>query len=79
MSTSPEKLDAALADFRGTLEPVRLADTHEQRIDALGVAQGSLFMLWRIRWINRETFDGLHRELLQADADGVRRCEAKRG
>lgn len=57
---------------------MRLADTHEQRIDALGLAQSNLFMLWRIDWIDRETFDVLHREVLQADAEGVRRCEAKR-
>lgn len=79
MSTSPEKLAAALVDFRRLLESVRLADTHEQRIDALGLAQGNLFMLWRIEWIDRETFDALNIEVLQADTDGVRRCEAKRG
>ncbi|MEE4124020.1 hypothetical protein [Pseudomonas viridiflava] len=76
MSTNPEQLAAAQADFRRLLESVRLADTHQQRIEALGLAQGNLFMLWRIEWIEREMFDVLHRELLQANADGMCSCEA---
>ncbi|MFA0976935.1 hypothetical protein [Pseudomonas ficuserectae] len=60
MSTTAEKLTGALVDFRRLLEPVRMADTHAQRINPLGLAQGNLFMLRHMDWIDRVTFDALN-------------------
>lgn len=74
---TPETKAKAIEKLRAALTPVRRAYTHAARIDSLKRAQGMLFMLWSIEWVDKETVEALNIEILNADSEGHRHCEAK--
>lgn len=67
----------ALADLEEATDDIRRTDNHAERLEALYKAQGMLYMLWRIEWVNSEDFENLKLKLLQADAQAVRQIEDK--
>ena len=67
----------ALADLEEATDDIRRTDNHAERLEALYKAQGMLYMLWRIDWVNSEDFEKLKLKLLQADAQAVRQIEEK--
>jgi hypothetical protein len=67
----------ALDDLEEATDDIRRTDNHGERLEALYKAQGMLYMLWRIDWVNSEDFEKLKLKLLQADAQAVRQVEEK--
>jgi hypothetical protein len=67
----------ALDDLEEATDDIRRTDNHAERLEALYKAQGMLYMLWRIDWVNSEDFEKLKLELLRADAQAVRQIEEK--
>ncbi|MDH4602415.1 MULTISPECIES: hypothetical protein [Pseudomonas syringae group] len=74
---TPKTKATAIEKLRAAMTPVRRAYTHAARIDSLKRVQGMLFMLWTIEWVDKEMADALNLEILNADSEGMRRCEAK--
>ncbi|VVN92533.1 hypothetical protein [Pseudomonas fluorescens] len=70
-----ENKTQALADLEEATDDIRRTDNHAERLEALYKAQGMLYMLWRIDWVNSDDFEKLKVKLLQADADAVRQIE----
>ncbi len=67
----------ALDDLEEATDDICRTDNHAERLEALYKAQGMLYMLWRIDWVNSEDFEKLKLKLLQADAEAVRQIEEK--
>lgn len=67
----------ALDDLGEATDDIRRTDNHAERLEALYKAQGMLYMLWRIDWVNSEDFEKLKFKLLQADAEAVRQIEER--
>ncbi|OSN24744.1 hypothetical protein BV339_00283 [Pseudomonas syringae pv. actinidiae] len=69
---SKEQIDAGITAFREKLSEIQSAKTNEHRLEALQFAQGMLFTLWRIEFVNDEQFEQLKIDLLNADSQALR-------
>ncbi|RML82380.1 hypothetical protein [Pseudomonas amygdali] len=69
---SKEQIDAGITAFREKLSEIQSAETNEYRLEALQFAQGMLFTLWRIEFVNEEQFEQLKIDLLNADSQALR-------
>ena len=67
----------ALADLEEATDDIGRTDNHAERLEALYKAQGMLYMLWRIDWVNSDDFEKLKLKLLEADAQAVQQIEGK--
>ncbi|WP_311061601.1 hypothetical protein [Pseudomonas aeruginosa] len=76
MSTTSQPKTETVAELRTALEPIRLANSHEVRREALGKARRLLGALYESDRVDADTYLDLEVEFVQANIDGARRCDA---